>query len=225
MRPIQIAIDGPAGSGKSTIAKLLAQRLRFTYIDTGAMYRALTLVAMEKGISDGDASALAKLAENTAIVLACSPDGRQLVFCEGRDVSAAIRAPFISQHVSQVASHAGVRREMVTKQQQMARNQDVVMDGRDIGTVVLPQAECKIFLTASLEERARRRYNELLEKGFKEKLGVLTDEMEKRDRDDATREIGPLRPAAEAVMIDTTTMSQEDVVESILQLCMRKRGG
>ena len=168
MRNIQIAIDGPAGAGKSTVAKKLADMLGFVYIDTGAMYRAITYKALCQGISLDDAEALTNTAEDTDIQFVRTEEGRQLIFCDGREVTEEIRSPVVSENVSRLAQFSSVREVLVRKQQELANNQDVVMDGRDIGTVVLPRAECKIYLTASLEERTARRYRELQIKGYSE---------------------------------------------------------
>lgn len=223
LRYIQIAIDGPAGAGKSTIARQLAERLGYLYIDTGAMYRAVTWLALEKGISVDDPRAMTELASQASIDLVRTPEGIQKVFCNGQDVTEAIRDPLVSQHVSLAASHEGVRNQLVKKQQEMACNQSVVMDGRDIGTVVLPQAHCKVFLTASLEERTRRRYLELREKGYREDMACLQEEMAARDRLDRNREIGPLCAAPDAHIIDTTRLNREEVLERLMQICCEKR--
>lgn len=218
MSLIQIAIDGPAGAGKSTIAKILADRLGYIYIDTGAMYRAITLAAVKKGISCEDAQALELLAAKTRIELVRDQSLGQRVFCDGDDVTEEVRDPIINQRVSQVAHHEGVRRELVKKQQELAHSRHVVMDGRDIGTVVLPEADLKIFLTASPQERARRRYLELLEKGYSGSLEEIRANLEERDFQDTNRAVGPLRPAPGAVLIDTTYTTQERVVQKILQM-------
>lgn len=224
MRIIQIAIDGPAGAGKSTIAKILADKLGYIYIDTGAMYRAITLAAIKKGISCEDAQALEGLAAAASIELVRTSDDNQRVLCDGVDVTEEVRDPLISQKVSQVAQHEGVRRELVKKQQQLAFSRHVVMDGRDIGTVVLPQAQVKIYLTASPLERAKRRYLELLEKGYAGSMEEIRADIEQRDLKDKSRVVGPLRPAAGAVFIDTTQTTQEQVVEKILSIVTRVRG-
>jgi len=222
---IQIAIDGPAGAGKSTIAKLLADKLDFIYIDTGAMYRAIALAALEQGLALEDGESLALLAAQTKLELTRGPSGGQQVFLNGRNVSEEIRSPLISQKVSLVASHQGVREALVEKQQEMAAQKDVVMDGRDIGTVVLPGAEVKIFLTASLDERARRRYEELKEKGYVGTLSEIKTDVEKRDELDRNRIVSPLRVAPDAVYLDTTDYSLEQVSQQIYALIIDKKRG
>lgn len=223
MSSIQIAIDGPAGSGKSTIAKILADHLGFIYIDTGAMYRAVTLLSGENGIPYDDEEKLASLAAQAHLQLIRSTDGKQTVLCNGRDVTAEIRSPAVTKNVSLVASLVGVRRELVKKQQELAADQDVVMDGRDIGAVVLPEAQCKIYLTASIEERARRRHLELLEKGYQADYETIRQELQERDWLDQHRAADPLCPSPEAVVIDTTDLSHREVVEEILQIYRQKR--
>jgi len=224
MRLIQIAIDGPGGAGKSTIAKMLAEKLGFLYIDSGAMYRAITYVAIENEVSCNDEEELARLAAETEIDFMIADTGKQLVICNGLDVTALIRNPRISKKVSLVSQHPGVRRILVEKQQDLAEKRDVVMDGRDIGTVVLPKAECKIFLTASLAERARRRYMEFLGKGYAQEYDTIRAELERRDTLDANREVGPLRQACDAVVIDTTCLGLQDVVTKIMKIYEQKKG-
>lgn len=224
MVSIQITIDGPAGAGKSSIAKILADRLNFLYIDTGAMYRAITYMAIKQGISLENKESLAQLANQTKIELVRGSEGKQQVWCDGIDVTEEIRDPLVSQNVSQVALYPGVRRELVLKQQQLAKNKDVVMDGRDAGTVVLPEADCKIFLTASLEERTRRRYLELQEKGYQETFEALRDELNTRDKLDENRLTSPLSPAPGARIINSTRMTRDEVVDFIMQIYQGKKG-
>ncbi len=224
MRKIQIAIDGPAGAGKSTVAKKLADLLGFVYIDTGAMYRAITYKALKGGIPLDSAQALTMMAENTTIEFVRTAEGKQLIYCDGQEVTEEIRNPEVSQNVSQVAQYPSVREVLVRKQQELARNQDVVMDGRDIGTVVLPQAECKIYLTASLEERANRRYQELLLKGYMEDYAKIRENLAQRDEMDKNRATGPLKIAEDAAVIDSTHLTQEEVLQKILDLFGRKIG-
>ena len=216
LRFIQIAIDGPAGAGKSTIAKILAEKLGYIYIDTGAMYRAITYFALKQDVCCEDGKALAKLAAQADIQLVRMQDGSQLVICNGVDVTEEIRSAPVNQKVSMVSSHQGLRAELVRKQQQMAKSRNVVMDGRDIGTVVLPEAQYKFFLTAQLEERARRRYRETLQKGLKESYSSIRLDLESRDYLDQRRSFGPLRPAADAIIFDTTQTSIDEVVRLIL---------
>lgn len=211
-----IAVDGPAGAGKSTAARLLAQRLGFLYLDTGAMYRALALKALRTGVDLADESALAALLEATTITLVRQPDGSVGVFTDGRDVTAEIRAPEINASVSVVAGFSRVRQELVMQQRALARQGGVVMDGRDIGTFVLPHAEVKFFLTASLATRAERRRRELARLGYDVDPETLAGQISHRDYLDSTRPFAPLRQADDAVVIDTTDMEVGQVVENML---------
>lgn len=215
MKP-RIAIDGPAGAGKSTVARALAQALGLTYLDTGAMYRAITLSALRKGINLSDAGDLARLAQHISIEIRNDgPDNQNLVFLDGQDVTEEIRLPEVSRNVSVVARCPQVRTILAARQRQIGMRGGVVMDGRDIGTIVMPEAEYKFFLTASLEERARRRQAELEAKGEKIGLAQMINELSVRDQIDSGRECAPLRPAADAVHIDTTEMTIEQVVRKI----------
>ena len=223
MRPIQIAIDGPAGAGKSTIAKILAERLGYIYIDTGAMYRAITYLALQRGLCCEDGKALTELAAQAELGLVRREDGDQLVLCNGVDITEEIRSAPVNQKVSMVSTHQGVRAELVRKQQELARCKNVVMDGRDIGTVVLPGAEYKFYLTAELEERTRRRYRETLQKGLKESYGSIRLDLESRDHLDQRRSVGPLRPAVDAIVIDTTHFTIDEVVDKILNIIKEGR--
>jgi len=213
-----IAIDGPAGAGKSTVARLVAKELNYLYIDTGAMYRALTYKAMEMGIPLTDAKLLTQLSYNTKIELV-NKNGNIFVICDGKDISQEIRDPEVSKNVSLVALVKGVREKMVEVQRQMTRNGGVVMDGRDICTVVLPQADCKIFLTASVEERARRRCKELDEKGYHVSQEEVKEDIYRRDLLDIEREVGPLIQAPDAFLIDSTGLTIEAIVQKILEIC------
>lgn len=211
----QIAIDGPAGSGKSTIAKKLANHLGLIYIDTGAMYRTLTLVALEKGIgADED--------EKLAILLKDFPfhfeqiSGKQAVFLGERDVSLEIRREGISQHVAQYAKNSLVREYLSNLQREMTKENAVIIDGRDIGTVILPQADFKFFLTASPEERAKRRTKELEEKGEKVDYQLILEDIIKRDTLDKKRTTSPLKRAEDAILIDTDNKNIEEVFHLIL---------
>ncbi|MDD2420946.1 MAG: (d)CMP kinase [Heliobacteriaceae bacterium] len=214
---LQVAIDGPAGAGKSTVARDVARRLGYVYIDTGAMYRAVTWLALTQKVDLADKQALSRLAAEADIRLVPGAKG-QRTFINGQDVTEAIRLPVISRHVSPVSAVAGVREPMVRQQRRLAANGKVVMDGRDIGTNVLPEALVKIFLTASVAERARRRYLELVEKGLPVDLPELTTEIIRRDNYDASREVSPLVQAPDAFLLDTTGLTREAVVEQVLAL-------
>lgn len=209
---INIAIDGPAGAGKSTVAKLVAEKLEFIYIDTGAMYRALTFKAIENKVDLKNEKEITDLLTNTNIELTTTAK----VFLDGEDVSEQIRSLEVTNSVSFVASHSSVRFEMLDRQRSMARNGGTVMDGRDIGTAVLPNAEVKIFLSATVEERARRRYEENIAKGFSTDFEQLKQEIALRDKRDSERETAPLKKAKDAIEIDTTHLSIDEVVSSIL---------
>lgn len=208
-----IAIDGPAGAGKSTVARMLAARLGFLYVDTGAMYRALTLKALRVGINVADEEATGQLAAETQVEL-----GGGRVYCDGEDVTEFIRSPQVSDAVSLVARSPRVRERMGQLQRAIAAGGRVVMDGRDIGSCVLPGARYKFFLTASLEERARRRAAELARQGYRGlDLAEVTAELARRDAMDAGREVAPLVQAQDAVWIDTTALGPAQVLERILQ--------
>lgn len=221
MKNIQIAIDGPAGAGKSTIAKIVAEALQFTYIDTGAMYRAVTYEALQRQIPLHDEQALTALAKQLTITLQPSSNG-QLIFIDGRDVTAVVRSQEVTANVSQVAAHAGVRQLMVTAQQKLAKAGGVVMDGRDIATHVLPQAELKIFMSATVEERAKRRLLDNEARGIPSTLEALKQDIARRDQLDSEREVSPLIQAEDAVFLDTTTLSIEEAAQAILQLAHEK---
>lgn len=216
MSKLNIAIDGPAGAGKSTIAKIISKKLGIIYLDTGAMYRAVALKAINEGINTRDAAALEKLAQNIDISIIYQ-DSVQLVLLDGNDVSGQIRTPEVSKGASDVSAVPAVRLKMVELQRNIAKNADVVMDGRDIGTFVLPDASLKIFLTASIDERAKRRYEEQLSKGM---TGILLDEVKKdieyRDKNDSERAFAPLSKAQDAIEVDTTNSSIDEVVSKII---------
>lgn len=217
---LSIAIDGPAAAGKSTVAKKVAEYLSYIYIDTGAMYRALTWKALQAGIDVENEQALYQLLMNTDIKLEQKPEG-QAVSIDGEDVTREIRESDVTSNVSSVAKHPEVRQEMVRRQQELSRETGVVMDGRDIGTKVLPEAEVKIFLIASVEERAVRRHKENLEKGYRSDLESLKREIEQRDKKDTERTASPLIKANDAIEIDTTSLSIEDVKSEILKVVER----
>jgi cytidylate kinase (EC 2.7.4.14) len=220
-----IAIDGPAAAGKSTVAKLVAKQLNYLYIDTGAMYRALTWKALQTGTDPEDEEALYRLLLQTDIRLEKMRDGLQQVYVDGKKVTEDIRLPDVTKHVSAVSRHETVRREMVRRQRKMASSGGVIMDGRDIGTVVLPDAEVKIFLKASVEERARRRHEENLRRGIPSSLEQIKEEIKRRDKIDTEREIAPLKKADDAVEIDTTSLTIEEVAERILQIVRGRLSG
>jgi len=218
---IQIAIDGPAGAGKSTIAKIVAESLGFTYIDTGAMYRAVTYKAMQQNIHLDDEAKLAEMLAASSIELKPSPKG-QLVFLDGENVSDAIRSNEVTSSVSQVAAHAKVRELLVAQQQKLAANGGVVMDGRDIATHVLKNAELKIFMSATVEERARRRYIDNEKRGIASSLEKLQEDIALRDKMDSEREASPLIQAADAIYLDTTELSIDAAAQAILKLAQEK---
>ncbi len=219
---ISIAIDGPAASGKSTTAREVARRLGYIYIDTGAMYRAITRAALDAGVDMNDADALERVARSSKITLEIK-EGQQHTFLNGRDVSGEIRTPEIDRNITPVATHPGVRRIMVEQQRQLAQNGGVVMDGRDIGTVVLPEAELKIFMEASIEARARRRLKEQANGDPSITLENIKADLARRDHADSTRADGPLKKAPDAVVIDTSNMSIEEQVETIVQLARERQ--
>jgi cytidylate kinase len=213
MHQMKIAIDGPAASGKSTTAKRVAQNLDYQYIDSGAMYRAVTLAVLEAGIDIHNEAAIADLAENLSIRL----DG-QCTYLGERDITNEIRKPEITAVISIVSAHPSLREIMVRKQQQLSTNGGVVMDGRDIGTVVLPDAEVKIYMLATVMERAQRRYKELKAKGLKTTIDEIKNDILNRDRIDSERDIAPLKPAVDAVIIDTTNMTIEQQIAKVMQV-------
>jgi len=217
---MQIAIDGPAGAGKSTIARRLADKLDYIYIDTGAMYRCLTWKALKSNIDLADSAGLTKMAEDTRIEFKQNT-GQQLVFCDGMDVSFAIRSPEVNSAVSIIASHPHIRSIMVHQQQEMARNHSVVMDGRDIGECVLPNAEYKFFLTASIEERARRRLADLTKSGFTPDYDTVIMDISQRDCNDSNREIGALKVLPDSIVVDTSNKSIDDMMNLIMDIIRR----
>lgn len=223
MKKISIAIDGPAAAGKSTVAKIVASKLNYIYVDTGAMYRGLTFLALEKGIDLQNEEALMELLQDTQITLEPSENG-QIVRVNGRNVTTEIRNADVTNHVSIVAKHKLIREEMVRRQQKFASQGGVVMDGRDIGTHVIPSAEVKVFLLASVDERAQRRHTENLEKGYPSDLEVLKEEIAARDKLDSEREVAPLKKADDAIEMDTTSKTIDEVVEQIMALAMERIG-
>ena len=213
-RPLQVAIDGPAGAGKSSVAKVLARRLGCIYLDTGAMYRAVTWLAMNQQVAFDDESGMKQLLDTLQLEFK-EIDGVQHLFCNGTDVTEAIRTPEISANVSAVSMIPMVREEMTSQQRKIAAGFDVLMDGRDIGTTVLPDAQYKFFLTASLEERAKRRALELEQKGVAVDMKQLMADIALRDEKDSNREVSPLRQAEDAVLVDTSDLTFDEVVEKL----------
>ena len=208
-----IAVDGPAGAGKSTVSKIVAARLGFTYIDTGAMYRAVGLKFLNSGQPFTE-NFLAEITRNIDIKL----DDKAKVYLDGVDVTKEIRTPEVSKLASDVSKYGFVRKKLTDLQREMATQGAVIMDGRDIGTQVLPNADVKIFLTASLDERARRRFEELTAKGSNVTFDAIKAEIAARDKQDSEREIAPLKQADDAILIDSTNLSVDEVVVKILEL-------
>jgi cytidylate kinase len=219
---ISIAIDGPSGAGKSTLAKRLAKELGFVYVDTGAIYRTIAYFIYSAGISPDDQQAVVAALPDIQVELRYGDDGLQHMLLGGTDVTREIRLPEISLYASKVSAYPEVRAFLLEMQRQLARTHNVIMDGRDIGTVVLPNADIKIFLTASPEARARRRWKELEERGTPAPLEQVLREIEERDAHDIQRETAPLRQADDAVLVDTTELDFQGSFEALLAL-IRKR--
>ncbi|MGM9529881.1 MAG: (d)CMP kinase [Phascolarctobacterium sp.] len=220
MKKIVVAIDGPAGAGKSTIAKLVAEKLGYAYIDTGAMYRSVALKFLQTG-KEFDEAFISQLAQTMLIEF--KPEASvNRVFVDGVEVTDAIRSAEVTANVSRVAAIGDVREAMVAQQRRMGESGGVLMDGRDIGTVVFPNAQLKIFLTASVQERALRRYKELVAKGQEVDLAQLQEDIASRDKQDSERAISPLRQAEDALLLDTSDMNIEQVTAKILQLVEEK---
>ena len=218
---INIAIDGPAGAGKSTIAKRVAAQKNYIYVDTGAMYRAMALYLFRLGVDPDDAAAISTKCVDADITIEYR-DGVQVVLLDGENVNSFLRTPEVSDMASRTSVNGDVRSKLMELQQELARKQNVVMDGRDIGTVVLPDAQVKIYLTASVEVRARRRFLELQEKGESPVLEEIAAEIAERDHRDMTREVSPLKQADDAVLVDTSDMTIEEVSEQILRIVREK---
>ena len=218
---ISVAIDGPAGAGKSTIARAVAAKLGFIYVDTGALYRAVGLYGLRKGVDTTSADQMLPLLEEIKVEM-IYVEGEQRVLLNGEDVSEAIRLGDASMAASNVSAIQGVRDFLFDLQKDMARRHNVVMDGRDIGTVVLPEAQVKIFLTATPEERATRRYNELLGKGQQVDFDKLLAEVKQRDYNDSHRAAAPLKQADDAVLVDTTGLAKEESIQKIFELVQSK---
>ena len=214
MKKVIVAIDGPAAAGKSTVAKAVAKKLGYTYIDTGAMYRAFTSYVLDKGVDPENEAECVKLIPEVSIEL--KPDGR--VICSGKDVTRVIREPLVSGNVSYIASYKDIRLALVELQRKMADKVSVVMDGRDIGTYVLPNADVKIYQIASAEERAKRRYLENQEKGIPCTYEDIVADVQKRDRIDSSRAFAPLKPAEDSIELDTSNLSIEESIQLNLLL-------
>lgn len=221
MTNFQVAIDGPASAGKSTIAKILATKLNFVYVDTGAMYRTITLATKKNGIAYNDEEKIKKLLSQTEIRFEPGTPV-QRVFLNDTDVTDEIRSAEVTNNVSVVASFADVRSNLVNRQREIANSNSVIMDGRDIGTTVLPEADIKIFLVASVDERAQRRYKENVAKGMTTDLETLKHEIEARDYKDSHRQISPLTQAKDAILVDTTGQSIDEVVSKIANIIENK---
>ena len=219
---MQVAIAGPASSGKSTISKLIAKKNHFVYLDTGAMYRVVTLAVLKNQISLDDHRAIEQLVQTIEIGFSMQ-DGKQSVFMNGEDVTDEIRSVEVTRNVSAVSALKEVRTRLVHLQREIAENHSIIMDGRDIGTVVLPQAEIKIFLVASVEERAKRRFIENQEKGIEMSYEELVEDIRRRDHIDSTRKESPLKKADDAIEIDTTTMTIDDVVKTVTALIQKNQ--
>ncbi|HAL29701.1 MAG TPA: (d)CMP kinase [Coriobacteriia bacterium] len=220
-----IAIDGPAASGKSTVAKAVARRLGVRHLDTGAMYRAVTWLALERGVSTGDAEALAHMAEENPVSFEYLSDGpiADVVRIAGHDVTTAVRTPDVDANVSAVSAVPAVREALVARQRELADGREVVAEGRDIGTVVFPLAEVKVFLTASAQERARRRRIDLAGQGVEVDEAEVQARLERRDQYDSSREVSPLAAAGDATLLDTTGLTVEQVVDAIEALVEERR--
>ena len=213
-----VAIDGPAGAGKSTIAKQIARKLGYIYVDTGAMYRAMAYYLIQNQVDAADQEAIAAACQHADISI-CYQDGEQVVLLNGENVNAYLRTEAVGNMASVSSAVPEVRKKLVELQQKLARETDVVMDGRDIGTVVLPDADVKVYLTASVETRAKRRFLELQEKGEPADLAKIAADIEDRDYRDMHRDISPLRQAEDATLVDSSDMTIDQVVERILELC------
>ena len=217
-----IAIDGPAGAGKSTIARRTAQELSFIYVDTGALYRALAVFLVDEGISPEDIEKVGEAVKSVKVSIAYE-NGEQQVLVNGKNVTSRLRAEAVGNMASKVSAIPAVRAALLDRQRDLAKAHDVLMDGRDIGTNVLPEAELKIYLTASVETRAERRYKELQEKGVEADLSKIKEEIETRDHQDMTRAIAPLKQAEDAVYLDTSHMNIDEVVETIKKLYQERK--
>ncbi len=225
MKPLTIAIDGPSGAGKSTIADIVCQKLNILHLDTGAMYRAVGLCALQLGIDPRDEAAVSLMCQEGKVLVDVKyQDGKQLTLLNGTDVSSLIRTQEVSGAASAVSRYVPVRSMLVKRQQEMAASQPMLLDGRDIGTVVLPDATVKIFLTASAQERARRRMLQLQEKGESASFEEVLAEVNARDLQDTTRELTPLRQAEDAILVDSSHFTFDETVQAILNIVEEKYG-
>ena len=213
-----VAIDGPAGAGKSTIAKLVAKEKGYVYVDTGAMYRGLAIHFLENGIEAEEKEKIAEACKDADVTIRYE-DGQQQVYLNGKNITAKLREEAVGNMASKSSAIPEVRAKLLELQLELARKEDVIMDGRDIGTCVLPDADVKVFLTASVETRAKRRYDELVEKGVACDLEEIARDIAERDERDSTREIAPLKQAEDAVLVDSSHMTIEEVVAAIVKLC------
>ena len=221
---IAIAIDGPAGAGESTIARLTAKKLGYLYVDTGALYRTVGYAAWQRGIDPADADQVAAMLPEITVDLRFDQDGVQQTLLNGENVSAEIRSPEMSRYASQVSAHKAVRDYLLWLQRKLAKEHNVIMDGRDIGTTVLPDANLKIYLTATPEDRARRRFDEYLSKGVSVDYDKLLNDIKQRDYDDSHREISPLRRAEDAKLVDTSGNTLEESLELMEAMIRRHLG-
>ena len=221
---ISIALDGPSGAGKSTVAKKCAERFGFKYVDTGAIYRTIGLAAFNKGIDTKNSAAVVSMLPELDIDLSYNESGEQRMLLNGSDVSEEIRSPEISMCASNVSAIAAVRDYLTDMQRNMAKKYDVIMDGRDIGTVILPNADVKVFLTASADSRAARRYKELIKKGSEISFNEVLSDMKLRDEQDTKRAAAPLKAAEDAVYLDTSDMSFDESVDAVTRLITEKTG-
>lgn len=213
-----VAIDGPAGAGKSTIAKLVAKEMGYVYVDTGAMYRGLAIHFLDKGIQPQETEKVIEACKDAEVTIAYE-DAVQHVYLNGKDISSRLRNEEVGNMASVTSAIPEVRKKLLELQQNLAKTQNVIMDGRDIGTCVLPHADVKVYLTASVDTRAKRRYQELQEKGEDCNLEEIAHDIEERDRRDMTREIAPLKQAEDAVLVDSSDMTIAEVVKTIVDLC------
>ena len=215
---MNVAIDGPAGAGKSTIAKAIAAKMGYVYVDTGAMYRAMALYFLRAGVASNDEEKISSVVDDISVSIKYE-DGAQHVILNGEDVTGLIRTEEVGNMASASSVYAPVRSKLVALQQELAKTTDVIMDGRDIGTVVLPNADVKIFLTASVECRAKRRFDELVAKGMEADFDKIAKDIEERDYRDSHREISPLKQAEDAILVDSSDMTIDEVVNTIIGYC------